>query len=86
MGKHATITAQVDPETLALVDKAAESRGLSRAKFAAEAIRRAAESDADFLAFVQEGIDAADRGDVISQEEMEAWFEARITGHRAAAE
>ena len=30
----------------------------------------------EFLDFLQVGIDAADRGDLISQEDMEAWFEA----------
>ena len=85
MSKSAVITARLDAETLALVDRIAQAQGRSRSWFAARAIRRAAEKEADFLAFVQEGIDAADRGELISQEEMEAWFDERC-GRRAAAE
>lgn len=36
----------------------------------------------EYLDFLQAGIDDADRGDLISQDEMEVWFEAR---HRRAA-
>ncbi len=36
----------------------------------------------ELAAFVQEGIDSIDRDGTISQEEMEAWFEAR---YRSAA-
>ena len=47
-------------------------------------MRRYVEEELTFLAFVQEGIDSADRGELIGQEEMEAWVEAR--GRQAAAE
>lgn len=36
----------------------------------------------EYLDFLQAGIDDANRGNLISQDEMEAWFEAR---HRRAA-
>lgn len=36
----------------------------------------------EYLDFLQAGIDNADQGNLISQDEMEAWFEAR---HRYAA-
>jgi len=49
-----------------------------------QAIAHFVEKELAFLAFLQEGIDSADRGELISQEEMEAWFEART--QRAAAE
>lgn len=86
MSKSAIITARVNPETLAMVDAVAKSHGRSRAWFAAEAIRRVAESEADFLGFVQEGIDAANRGELIPHEEVRAEFEARIANHRARCE
>src|SRR3546814_6732134 len=65
MSKSAVFTARVDPETLALIDKLVAAQGRSRAWFVAKAVQRAAEAEADFLAFVQEGIDAADRGELI---------------------
>ncbi|MGK6319042.1 CopG family ribbon-helix-helix protein [Sphingomonas sp. DT-204] len=64
MNKSAAITAEVDDETFAMVEALAKAKGVSSAQFAAEAIRRVAETEADFRAFVQVGIDAADRGDV----------------------
>ena len=70
MSKSAVITARLDAETLALVDQVAKSQGRSRSWFAAQAIERAAKREAEFLAFVQEGIDAADRGELIPQDEV----------------
>jgi predicted transcriptional regulator len=76
------ITARVDDETLGLVDSIAKAQGRSRAWFVADAVRRAAQYEADFRNFIQVGIDAADRGEVISQEEMERWLEDRIAGRQ----
>ena len=84
MSKPALVTAELDVVTLALLDKAAQANGRTRAEFAAEAIRRVAESEADFLAFVQEGRDSAERQPLLSQDEMERWFADRR--HRHAAE
>lgn len=78
-----TITASVDAETLAIVDQLARERGISIAEYAAEAVRRVAESEADFQAFIQVGIDAADRGDLIPHEEVMAELDAMIEKHRA---
>ena len=86
MSKSAVITARVDPKTLAMVDAVAKAQGRSRAWFAAEAIRRVAESEADFLAFVQVGIDAADRGELIPHEDVMDEIQARMAGHRARCE
>lgn len=77
MGENLPITASVDAETLALVDRLALARGISRAEFATEAIRRAAEEDADFWTFVQIGIDAADRGELIPQDQVFADLKRR---------
>jgi predicted transcriptional regulator len=72
MTKSAVISARVDAETLALVDRVTKASGRSRAWFAAQAIRKAAEQEAEFQAFVQVGIDAADRGELVPHEEVMA--------------
>ena len=77
------VTTDVDPETLALVDRVARQRGMSSRDFMAQAIRRAAESDADFDAFIQAGIDSLDRGEGIPHEEVMAELDAMIAKHRA---
>lgn len=83
MSKSAVITARIDPETLALIDKVASAQGRSRSWFVARAVQRAAEQEADFLAFVQEGIDAADRGELIPHEDVMAELDGMIAKHRA---
>jgi predicted transcriptional regulator len=79
------ITARVDDEILVLIDSVAKAQGRSRAWFVADAVCRAAQHEAEFRAFIQVGIDAADRGELISQEEMERWFEERVANRPAAA-
>jgi predicted transcriptional regulator len=84
MSKSAVITTRIDEDTLALVDRVAKSQGRSRSWFAAEAIRRIAEQEADFLAFVQVGIDAADRGELIPHEDVVDRIKARRNAKAAA--
>ncbi|WP_267394416.1 MULTISPECIES: ribbon-helix-helix protein, CopG family [unclassified Sphingomonas] len=84
MNAPASITASLDPSVAAMVEELALARGITREQFVADAIREQAERGLAWRAFVQEGIDAADRGDVISQDEMEAWFEERIAARRQA--
>ncbi len=67
---------------MALVDRVSRQRGMSSADFMAQAIRRAAESDADFDAFIQAGIDSLDRGEAIPHEEVMAELDAMIAQHR----
>ena len=83
MNAHSAITTALDADTRALVERVAAGRGITTAEYAAEAIRRAAESDADFQAFVQVGIDAADRGDMVPHEEVMAELDRMIEKHRA---
>lgn len=78
-----SIAVPLDTDTLALVEKLSASRNVSVAEFAAEAVRRIAESEADFDAFIQVGIDAADRGDLIPHEEVMAELDAMIAKHQA---
>ena len=82
MSKSAVITTRLDNDALARLDALATMLDRSRAWIVAKAVQRYVDEELEFRAFVQEGVDAADRGELISQEEMEAWFEAR---HRQAA-
>jgi predicted transcriptional regulator len=76
------IEAEIDVETYETMRWLLERDGRDQQNFIAEAIRRVAEQEAQFNAFIQEGIDAADRGDVLTQEEMEQWFEERTAARR----
>ena len=78
MSKTAIITARVDEETLDLVDRLSKARGRSRAWFAARAIEQVARSEAELLAFIQEGIDDLEAGRFIEHEEMKAELDAMI--------
>lgn len=70
MNKTTVVTTRLDAETLELVDRVAAANGRTRAWFAAEAIRRVATAEAEFLAFVQVGIDAAECGDLTPQDQV----------------
>jgi len=83
MSKTAVITARVDEETLALVDRVSKAHNRSRAWFVSRAIAEAARKEAEFLAFVQVGIDAADRGELIPHEEVVAKIDAMVARHKA---
>jgi predicted transcriptional regulator len=83
MSKTAVITARVDEDTLELVDRVAKAKGRSRAWFVANAVQRFAESEAEYLAFVQEGIDALDRGESIPHEEVMAELDEMIANFQA---
>lgn len=83
MSKEAIIAA-LDPETIAIVDRVARLRGQSREAFAAEAIQRVAEHEEDFAAFIQAGIDSADRGELIPHDVVMSELKAMIEEHRLA--
>ena len=72
------LTAPLDAATLAKVERLSRESGISEMQFAAEAIREAAAEERDFAAFVRPGAESADRGDVLTQEQVEAWFEERV--------
>jgi predicted transcriptional regulator len=86
MNKSAVITTRLDKEVLDLVDQVSRAQGRSRAWFAAQAIERAARQEAEFLAFIQEGVDAADRGYLIPHEEVAAELEEMIARHETQCE
>ncbi len=85
MNKPVSITTEVDAETLAMVERLAVARGISREAFAAEAIRRAAEGEADFTAFLQAGVDSILTGDYREHDDfmsdLRTWRETRVRPH-----
>jgi predicted transcriptional regulator len=82
MNAHTSITAPLDAATLAMVEEIARARGISGSEFAADAIRHAAEEAINLREFVQVGRDCIARGDVYTQDEVEALFAARTAARR----
>ena len=72
--KTSVVTARLDQETLDGLDKLAEYHERSRAWLVAKAIKQYVKEESEFFAFLKEGEDAIDRGDYLTQEEMEAWI------------
>jgi predicted transcriptional regulator len=82
MTEGASLTLDLDTESLALLKAAAKWRDMTVDAYVKSVVETATRMDIELAAFVQEGIDSADRGELISQEDMEVWFEAR---YRSAA-
>lgn len=82
----AVITARLDAETLALVDQVSRAQGRSRSWFAAQAIRHAAEQEANLLALIEEGRASIERGDVVENEEVIAMLDDMIAKQEARCE
>ena len=78
------ITTRVSDEVLTMIDRLSASRKRSRAWIANRLIEVAVSRQIELDDFVQAGIDSADRGDLISQEEMENWFEQRVAARALA--
>ncbi len=72
------ITTRVSDDVLAMIDRLAIERERSRAWIVGRLIEDAVRKQIEFEDFVQEGIDSLDRGEGISQDEMERWFEERV--------
>lgn len=83
MTKHAVISARIDSETLELVDKIVAEQGRSRAWFVAQAVRHAAEQEARFAAFLQDGRDDIAAGRVKDHADVLAMMDDMIAGHEA---
>lgn len=73
MSKPVVISARIDETTAALLDKVAAAQGRSRAWLVAAAVKRMAEEETAYLAYVQEGFDAIERGDFVPHEDVMAW-------------
>jgi predicted transcriptional regulator len=73
MTKTAVVTTRLDEETLAGLDRLGEHYERSRAWLVAKAVERYVKEESEFFAFVQEGEDAIERGEFVTQEQMEEW-------------
>ena len=83
MTKHSVISARIDAEALELVDRIVAEQGRSRAWFVAQAVRHAAEQEARFAAFLQEGRDDILAGRVVDHAEVLKMMDDMIAGHEA---
>lgn len=83
MSKSQVITARIDPEVMALVDRLAAAQSRSRSWLAARAIEKMARAETAFLDFVKEGEDAIARGEYLTQEQMEEWIAERVRNRQA---
>ena len=65
------------PDTQAQLQQLAASEGKNAAQVVEETIARVLEKRAKFLEGVQRGIDAADRGELVDDDEVRRWLEER---------
>jgi len=79
------VTARVDAETATKLDRLAEKYERTRSWMVARAIKRYADEGCAYLDFVQEGIDAVARGEVVSHEEVESEFADLVARRKSAA-
>lgn len=76
--RDAVITARVDPGTAEKIGLIASSTGRSRSWLVAKALKEFADRESEFLAFVQEGVDAADRGETVDEAEADRRIDALL--------
>ena len=72
---QAVVTARVDQELSDKLDKLAAAQGRSRSWLTARALENYVEQEGAFMAFVQVGIDAVDRGDWFDTAQMDVFFD-----------
>ncbi len=77
MSKQVVISARIDAETAALLDKVAASRQRSRAWLVADAVKRMAEEEAEYLDFIQVGLDDIAAGRTMPHNEVMDWLNDR---------
>ena len=80
MARPLSITADLDPETAALVARIAKEQGKSQEAFAADAIRDAVHQDAELIEFARAGVDDLDSGRWLTHEQMIEWLRQRKAG------
>jgi predicted transcriptional regulator len=77
MIERASLTLDLDAESLASLKAAAAWRDMSVDAYVKSVVEIATRMDIELAAFVQDGIDDIDAGRSYTQEEVEAWFETR---------
>jgi predicted transcriptional regulator len=68
------------PEQEAQLSQIATRSGTNTERLVTNVVARYLDEEARFLAAVQKGLDAAERGEFIEEEEMDARFEAMLKG------
>jgi predicted transcriptional regulator len=76
--RQAVITARVDGETADKIGHIASCTGRSRSWLVAKALKEFADREAAFIAFVQEGIDAVDRGETVDEAEADRRIDSML--------
>jgi len=84
MSKTSVITARLDEETLASLDRLSAAQERSRAWLIAKAVQCYVRGEIAFLDFVQQGTDEIERGDFLTHEELVAEIEAATARKNAA--
>lgn len=79
MAERATVTFHTSPETRARLDRLAVLTRRSKSFLTNEAVERYLEAEEEFVASVQAGIAAADRGELASGEEVKSRLRDRIS-------
>ncbi len=75
----------LDPDTTAKLTRLAADRGSDAELLAREAIERFVDYDEWFMREVEKGIDSADRGELLSHEEVGKRIEALIASKQPRA-
>ena len=84
VNKTHVITARLDPETLAGLDRLAAYYERSRAWLVAKAVERYVQEESQFSGFIQEGEDAIASGDFVTHEQLVAEIDAMLADKKAA--
>jgi predicted transcriptional regulator len=84
MSKTAVITARLDPDTFAGLDRLAAYYDRSRAWLVAKAVERYVQEEGQFFAFIQEGEDAIAAGDFVTHDQLVAEIDAMLADKKAA--
>lgn len=77
MTEGATLNLDLNMASLASPKAAAAWRDMTVDAYVKSVVENATQVDIELAAFVQEGIDDIDAGRSYTQEQVEAWFEAR---------
>lgn len=78
MALTAVITTRVPQATADILDRVAAVSGQTRSAYVARVIQDAAQREAEFMAFVQEGLDQLDRGEGIPHDVVMAELDEMI--------
>ena len=75
--KTAAVTAHLNEELVAKLDAIAATSARSRDWIVARALEAYVDQREAFTTFLQAGEDSIEKGDYLTQQEMETWFAAR---------